>query len=111
MIDLSDGLASDAGHIGRASGASVQIVLEALPLAEGVAEVSRVLGEPPWRLAAAAGEDFELCFCASPAERARVEGALAWEGSAGVSWIGQVRVRLLDERGEEVRLSGFEHRW
>ena len=116
MIDLSDGLASDAGHIGRASGASVQIVLEALPLAEGVAEVSRVLGEPPWRLAAAAGEDFELCFCASPAERARVEGALAWEGSAGVSWIGQVRegapgVRLLDERGEEVRLNGFEHRW
>jgi thiamine-monophosphate kinase len=95
---------------------SLEVALEALPLAEGVAEVSRELGEPPWCLAAAAGEDFELCFCAPPTERARVENALSWEGSAGISWIGQVRegapgVRLLDQRGQDVQLLGFEHRW
>jgi hypothetical protein len=38
------------------------------------------------------------------------------EGGAGVSWIGEVvegppGVTLLGERGEGVRLQGFEHRW
>jgi thiamine-monophosphate kinase len=115
MIDLSDGLAGDAAQIGRASDACLQIALAALPLHEGVAEVSASLGEPPWRLAATAGEDFELCFCAPPSARAHVEAALS-DDLAPVSWIGEVRegpagARLLDERGQEVRLRGFEHRW
>ena len=35
LIDLSDGIATDAGHIGRASGLTLQVELAALPLAEG----------------------------------------------------------------------------
>ncbi|HWX74916.1 MAG TPA: thiamine-phosphate kinase, partial [Solirubrobacteraceae bacterium] len=77
MIDLSDGLASDAAHIGRASGVRLRVRLEELPLEAGVAEVARELHLPAWQLAAGAGEDYELCFCAPAQERARVEDALA----------------------------------
>ncbi|HEV7161663.1 MAG TPA: thiamine-phosphate kinase [Solirubrobacteraceae bacterium] len=116
MIDLSDGLATDAAHVGRASELQLQIELAALPLHDGVASVAGELGMPAWELAAASGEDYELCFCAAPEDRERVELAVREQDGIEVTWVGTVcpgppGVLLLDERGEPVRIEGFEHRW
>jgi thiamine-monophosphate kinase len=106
MIDISDGLATDARHIGASSGVCLRLELGELPL-DGDVSSSQ---------AATAGEDYELCFCVPPERRARVEEAVGEVSRVGVTWIGEVvggrpGVSLLDAHGGEVRLEGFEHRW
>lgn len=55
MIDLSDGLAGDLGHLCEESAVGAQLVVDALPLQRGVREVAATLGEDPIELALRGG--------------------------------------------------------
>ncbi|MBI3990136.1 MAG: thiamine-phosphate kinase [candidate division NC10 bacterium] len=89
MIDISDGLASDLGHILTESGVSAKVYRERLPLHPATAVVGRLLGQDPWVYAIQGGEDYELLFT-SPNGPWTVEGTLAAEGLTLPILIGEV---------------------
>jgi thiamine-monophosphate kinase len=86
MLDVSDGIASDALRLAEESGVGLVLDARSLPLADGVAEVAAALGRDAAELAATGGEDYELLVCVEPERRTAAEGSAA---GAGLSWIGR----------------------
>jgi len=113
MLDVSDGLLADLGHICEASHTGATVVLQSLPLSPAARRA--VAGEPdlPASLAAA-GDDYELLFAAPPEADAAV-GRLAAELGLPITAIGTIEtgagVRLVDAGGNPIRVAtaGYRH--
>ena len=111
MLDVSDGIASDAMRLAERSGVQLVLDARALPVAPGVAEVAAALGRDPAELAATGGEDYELLVCVTPERRTAAEEAAA---GAGLSWIGRAAEGAPGVRWEGAPPAaagwrGFEH--
>lgn len=112
MIDVSDGLAADLGHILDASGVGAVIRLQSLPLSPSVTEV--VAADGDWSLPLASGDDYELCLCIPP-ELADACVGLAERGGCTLTRIGRIRqgggLTCLGPDGRPIRLprAGFDH--
>jgi thiamine-monophosphate kinase len=111
LLDLSDGLAGDAGHLAAASEVAVEVDATLVPVHAGAREALHV--ERALALALHGGEDYELLFAADPAFRAESE-ALAHELGLTLSRVGGVhegsgvRLRLADGRVVEAG-GGWDH--
>ncbi|MEK7322733.1 MAG: thiamine-phosphate kinase [Pseudomonadota bacterium] len=115
MIDISDGLAADLGHILEASGVGATLQLDALPLSPAFQRVCAAMGETQGaRLALGAGDDYELCFTAPAAHREQVERQFAAFG-CGCRAIGVIeerpglRVRQSDGSPLVFEHGGYDH--
>ena len=112
-IDVSDGLVADLGHLCEESGVAARINADAVPLS---AAVRRAVDEGEAAIAdlVTGGDDYELLFCAPPAERGAIE-ALGHRLELAVSRIGTIEhgqgVTVVDADGRPLALgrAGYTH--
>jgi thiamine-monophosphate kinase len=88
MIDVSDGVLADLGHICDASGTGAHILADSIPVSEAAAEVCSAAGRDVLDWILTGGEDYELLFTAD-------------SGTAT-----EIRKTLLDETGLPCHLIG-----
>ncbi|WP_044556297.1 thiamine-phosphate kinase [Shewanella piezotolerans] len=110
-IDISDGLVSDIQHVLKASNIGAMVNVDKLPLSKELK--ANVSDELALSYALTGGEDYELLFTVSEAQKGALEIALA-ETGVKFTQIGQVCTGgklnlLLDNQPFEPINLGFEH--
>jgi thiamine-monophosphate kinase len=114
LIDVSDGLAADAGHLASASGVGIVLEADRVP----VDPRARLLAgdeRDALDLALSAGEDYELCFAAPPGAVEELSASFQAHFAVPLARVGQVvegqGIYLDRGDGEPVPLrgGGYDH--
>ncbi len=110
MIDISDGLSSDLGHICEQSRVGAMIAAEKIPLSLALRKAAAHLVNIPVHYALSGGEDYELLFTA-PAEKLRKLRSL----EVPLHEIGEITqdraILILDHDGKQkpLKATGYTH--
>ncbi len=112
MIDVSDGLLQDLGHLCKASGVGAVVREEALPLSRAY---RALVGKDGVGYALAGGEDYELLFCARRRDRQRLQKIRHRLGVA-ITRIGECvprrqGIKVLNRKGapRAISAAGYNH--
>jgi thiamine-monophosphate kinase len=112
MIDVSDGLGGDAGHLAAASGVGIIVEAQGVPIQAGVAELAAATGADAIELALSGGEDYELLAALPEEAVAEATASVAATGveltPIGVIEAGAASVEFRDPDGRERPPVGYD---
>jgi thiamine-monophosphate kinase len=111
MIDISDGLSADLGHICDESRVGAVLYEGRLPVSPQARRLAHRDGRTPLDHALSDGEDYELLFTLPPIEAVRVEKAKLGKVIGEISAVDGMYLR--DRKGalREIERRGWEHRF
>ena len=115
MIDVSDGLSSDALHLARGSGVGLNLDGNALPIADETRRAMEELRLGPIRTALESGEEFELLCAVAPDEVNRLAAELVERTGTSLVPVGECvsadqGYTVSDHAGPRpLRPEGYEH--
>jgi thiamine-monophosphate kinase len=116
MLDISDGLAGDLGHLCERSGVGARLDEAALPIADAVSIAARLAGQSALDWALFGGEDYQLLFTAPPAAVPRIIETLWIATGTPVAVIGEVlpveaglSLRARDGSSRPLAARGWDH--
>jgi thiamine-monophosphate kinase len=111
LIDVSDGLVQDVGHLARAARLGAHIERVKLPIAPDLADFAAAQGLSPHSFVLSGGEDYELAMALEPACADGVVEAFAREFDAPLTVVGEFTGDYEGVRvdGEPVDAGGYDH--
>ena len=90
MIDISDGLAGDLGHLCARSAVGARIYVEKLPVAASNRALALASQGDEWHFALHGGEDYELLFTAPPQQAGGLAARITQQTGTQISVIGDI---------------------
>lgn len=114
MMDLSDGLTTDLGHVTEESGVAARVELARLPVADATRRMADRLGADAIGWATGGGEDYELLVACEASAFDRLSDGLERATGTRLTRVGEIvpgaGVTFLDAGGRPwAAASGFEH--
>jgi thiamine-monophosphate kinase len=116
MLDVSDGISGDVGHICEQSQLGVRLWTDRLPVSPEACAVAAAMETTAWQFALEGGDDYGLCFTAAPDDAAQLQALVEQETGTPVTVIGEMlpldegrRLVLPDGRDVPLDIQAWQH--
>ena len=116
MLDVSDGLAADLGHLCEQSGVGARLDEASLPIQDATRQAAQLAGQSALDWALFGGEDYQLLFTAPPTAVPRIKEMLLITTGTIVSVIGEMLpaeagliIRTPDGSSRPLAARGWDH--
>ena len=116
MLDISDGLAGDLGHICERSRVGARLFADQLPVAKENRALALAAHGNEWHFALHGGEDYELLFTAPAAQVDALTAQIRLQSGTSVTLIGEIlpegegqQLVLSDGHAHPLHMRGWDH--